>query len=194
MSNDSCTILSVIDQKDIILNLRHEAYIENYGNTFDKNGIKWNSVDERSIHFGFFKDDKLVSCLRLTISNDTRDFTQILLIDPPTNMNGPFGFLARAATLKGSRGLQYHTCLRAAALKLCIDQNVQSVWGALPTTALRLPQLSELNYNVKNITLEQPSYLKIKNVAIVSLIGEEKICDTYKKLLNRLKLTESELQ
>lgn len=192
MLNLSIKNLISTEQKEQILKLRYEAYIEDFGDSFDKNGINWNSVDDSSTHLGLFKNDTLVSCLRITISDDLNDFAKILLIDPPDHLKGLFAFFARAATLKNSRSQHSHSRLRAAALKYCINKNVQSIWGTLPTSALRIPQLKDLNYNIQSFNLVKSNYLQMKNALIVSLIGQSKIQETYNKLNERLKLTDLE--
>lgn len=172
---------------DQVIELRKEVYLKYYGNSVDLSGLNWNNMDRMSTHLGIFRQDQLVSYLRLSYFNELRKLEDATQIPTPAQFACPVALLARAATQQSFLGQGLHSVLRAISLELCLKHGMTTIFGSLEEKSLRTAQLLEVGYEVvARAEKWKNSYITNSgDVLLIALQGREKIQNAIQQLRRR---------
>lgn len=135
-----------------VVELRKKAYGMKYQGQVELNGLNWNNEDQAGYHFGAYKGDQLISCLRLIEIKSARQFeaTMEFPADHEFAMTPSFS-LARAATDANFQSNSLNMRLRYEAYRFIKENfpNQQTyIYGTALAKSKRIDYLREIGYEV----------------------------------------------
>lgn len=158
---------------DQIVRLRDKEYLRYYGRRVVSDCLKWNQTDQNSVHLGFVDkvSKKIVSCLRLSLFRSKEKLELSTLFPTPTELQPPYGLIARAACDMSYSRIGLHSILRCRALEICRELNVTSILGTTEASAAQLDSLMGIGCRILARTESWGDASTIRNNGDVLLIG-----------------------
>jgi predicted GNAT family N-acyltransferase len=178
-----------LNRNDVV-SLRKEAFLAKYDkDQINLSGLDWNWTDDHSNHLGLYQDNRLVSCLRLSVFNSSSDFYNASRIPMKMDCSSPYTLLARAATHPDYASQGLHNLLRLRALEICQHMKLDNIFGSLAENSDRLKQLSDLGYEIVGTAESwENSYLKNTGKVVLIHLKQEKLSHAIQLLLQKCKV------
>lgn len=158
---------------DQIVKLRHKEYRRYYGRRVVSDYLTWNQTDQNSLHLGFVDkvSKEILSCLRLSIFLSKEKLELSTLFSTPTELQPPYGLIARAACDINYSRIGLHSILRCRAIEICRELNVTSILGTTEASTAQLDSLIRIGCRVLAKTESWGDTSTIRNNGDVLLIG-----------------------